>query len=451
MFVFGTGLLLRIALIARFPLVFGGDSMLRLLHPDRIFTAHQLPLLQIIVAAVWKIAPDYVAVMCAMAAIGAGVGVAFYLLARDFFDHRAAIAGALLMSVEPLVAAHSIVPYQESLMLLCVLMAFHYFYGDRYWLSAIWIASGCFTRYEAWIAALVLAVAYWWGPGRYRMRLAGFAFLVGPAVWMLYQRGLAPEGTYVIEWSLNPARLMRWVYLAYITAKFTPVIVLALSVAGIWFVWRDRAKRLWPLIAFVVLFSIALLFSAHGERFDPIRRVASREAHIWMAAVIFLAALAIEKLPRWGLILAAVGVASGAWGTYNYVAREAADPRLQLAYRLARFLHREMKPTDRVLILSPPWDRAVLYFYLERARETGGEAGYQAAVRNLAETADTSPPDFQRTVVHSRNRRQLSYEPQGCMDWIAVWSDYVSPPEIKPINTLRVEELSVKIAKRDCR
>src|SRR3954447_22572240 len=93
--IFGFGLILRLALIARFPLIFGGDPMNRMLHRDRILVSPQLPLLQMVVAGVSEITTNYVAVMCAMAAIGAGAGVAFYLLARDFFDERTAFWSGL--------------------------------------------------------------------------------------------------------------------------------------------------------------------------------------------------------------------------------------------------------------------------------------------------------------------------------------------------------------------
>src|SRR5579862_3604510 len=280
--IFGFGLFLRLALIARFPVIFGGDPMVRLLERDRILVSHQLPLLQLIIAAISRVTLNYLAVQCAMAAIGAMVGVAFYLLARDLVEERAAFLAGLIMTTAPMVAAHSIVPYQESLMLVCVLLAFHYFYAQRYAASSIWLALGCMTRFEAWIAAPVLAAAYLWRSGRRPVEIAKGLALFGwaPVAWMLFRRGLAPEGSYVIEPSFTAARFMRWVYLAYITGKFMPIVVLALGFAGLWFLWRERAKllrRLWPLIVFVAMFSIAILFSAHGEQADPEGRVASRE------------------------------------------------------------------------------------------------------------------------------------------------------------------------------
>jgi len=456
--IFGFGMGLRLALIARFPVIFGGDPMLRLLHRDRVLISHQLPLLQLVIVAISQVTLNYIVVMSAMAAIGAMVGVAFYLLARDLVEEPAAFLAGLMMTTAPMVAAHSIVPYQESLMLVCVLLAFHYFYAERYLVSSIWLALGCLTRFEAWIAAPVLAAAYLWRRGWKPAEMARAVVLFGwaPLAWMTFRRGLAPEGSYVVDLHFNFARLMRWVYLGYITAKFLPVIVLALGLAGVWFLWRDRAKwvpRVWPLALFVAMFSVAILFSAHGEPVDPNGRVASREAHMWMAAVVLLATVALEQAGRYRLPLAAVGIAAGMWGADRYVAREASEPRVDLSYRLAKFFDRELQPGERALILSKPWDRSVYDYYLQEARETGGESGYRAAVRNLAEIADLSPPDYQRTLVHSRfDHSRLLYESTGCTEWIAVWSDdALAPRDVPPaVETLRAANLSVRISKRVC-
>src|SRR5207249_282549 len=107
--------------------------------------------------------------------------------------------------------------------------------------------------------------------------------------------------------------------------------------------------------------------------------------HLWIAAVVLMAAIALEKLERFRAPIAAAAIIFGTWGTYQYVKREASDPQILLSYRLAKFFDRELQPGERVLILAPPWPNRFADFYLERARATGGEEGYQAARRNLAE------------------------------------------------------------------
>jgi hypothetical protein len=447
--VFAAGLVLRFGLIAKFPVIFGGDPMVRLLHRDKVFISHQLPLLQAIVHAISLVTHDYVMVQIAMAVIGAMAGVAFYWLARDLVAEPAAFWAALMLTTNPLIAAESIVPFQESLMLLLIFLAFHFFYTDRVEFASLALGLACLTRFEAWIAAPVLAVAYWHRTRDWRGVLwFGWA----PVAWLIYQRGLAPAGTYVVESHITIARLMRWVYLAYITAKFTPVIVLALGAIGLWFLWKNPGR--WaPLIAFFGLFVMALLFSAHGDWPDPERRVASREAHLWIAAVVLMSAIAMEKLTRFRDAIAAAAVILGAWGAYEYVKREASDPQIHLSYRLAKFFDAALQPGERALILAPPWPSHVFDFYLERARATGGEAGYQAALRNLA-ASDQSPPAYQRTLVHSRfDRDRLVAESQSCTPWVAVWSDYGTPPTDLPAPriVLRAGDRSVRVIRRECR
>lgn len=449
--IFAVGLTLRLDLIAKFPLIFGGDPMVRMIHRDSILISHQLPLLQLIVFALARVTHNYVVTMCAMALIGAAVGTAFYLLARDLVDENTAFWAALLTATNPFLVSYSIVPFQESLMLAALLFAFHFYYADQPMASSLCLALACFTRFEAWAAAPVLALAY----GRKKGILQGLAlFGWAPAAWLIYQRGLAPAGSYVVESHLTAARLMRWVYLGYITVKFTPAIVIALALAGAWLLWRDRWwPRAWPLIAFLGLFTVALLFSAHGDLPDPERRIASREAHIWIAAVLILAAIALEKIARYRVAIALAGILFGIWGSYRFVVNEAADPRLQLSYRLARFFDHTFEPDQRALILSPPWPPNTFEFYLQRAKETGGDAGYQAAVRNLAD-ADMSPPDYQRTLIHSRfDRDRLLPSANQCTEWIAVWSDYASPPrDLPPPQTvLRSGGLAVRISRRACK
>ncbi len=448
--IFGVGLLLRLALIAKFPLIFGGDPMVRMIHRDTILISHQLPALQLIVFGISHLTHDYVVTMCVMALIGAAVGPAFYLLARDLVDEKATFWAAMLAATNPFLAGYSIVPFQESLMLVAILLAFHFYYQDRPIWSSVCLALACFTRFEAWAAAPVLAFAYGRKKGFAKaLALYGWA----PALWLIYQRGLAPAGSYVIEAHLSFARLMRWVYLGYITVKFTPLIVIALGVGGAWLFWRDRwRQRTWPLVTFLALFTVALLFSAHGDWPDPERRIASREAHLWIAALLILAAIALQRFTRYRVAIAIAGILFGSWGAYRLVATEAADPRLQLSYRLAKFFDHSLDPGQRALILSPPWPPHTFEFYLQRARETGGEAGYAAAIRNLAD-ADMSPPDYQRTLIHSRfDRDRLVPSSDTCTEWVAVWSDYAASPRDLPAPEaiLRSKDLAVRISRRVC-
>lgn len=452
--VFIAGLVLRFALIARFPLIFGGDPMLRMIQRDRVLISHQLPLLQMIVFGTARITHNYLITMVMMAIIGALVGAAFYLLARDLVEERTAFLAALLIATNPFLTGYSIVPFQESLMLALLLFAFHFLYTEQMLTASVCLGLACLTRFEAWAAAPVFVAAFVWKRGVSVSNLSRALVMYGcvPLVWIFFRRGLAPAGSYVVECHVTMARFMRWIYLGYITLKFTPVIVIVLSLFGLWIFWQERwVKRLWPLVVFLALFTIALLFSAHGDLPDPERRIASREATLWIAGVSVLAALALDRLPRYRIALATAGALFGIWGSYRFVEREAANPHLSLSYRLAKFFDAELQPGERALILAPPWPTVVFESYLERARKTGGQAGYEAAVKSLADS-DMSPPSYQRMLIHSRfDRSRFLSTPGPCMEWVAVWSDFGPTPDPLPPNaTLSAEGLYVRISRRTC-
>ena len=427
---------------------------MRMIQRDRVLISHQLPLLQFIVFGIAKVTYNYLITMVIMAVIGAVVGVAFYLLARDLFNEPAAFAAALLIATNPFLTGNSIVPFQESLMLALLVFAFHFLYAEESWPASVCLGLACLTRFEAW-AAVPVFIAFFLsrrGPSLATLGRAIVAFGWAPLGWMIFRRGLAPQGSYVIESHVTVARLMRWVYLGYITVKFTPVIVIALSLFGLWLFWRDHwIRRLWPLAAFVALFTIALLFSAHGDLPDPERRIASREATLWIAGVSLLAAIALNRLTRYRLALTAIGVLFGIWGSYRFVKREASDPHLLLSYRLAKFFDAALQPGEKALILAAPWPRQVFDSYLQRARETGGQAGYEAALSNLADS-DRSPPDYQRMLIHSKFDRERFLSSSGeCSQWVAVWSDFKHPPDSFAAKaTLSAGDLSVRISQRAC-
>jgi hypothetical protein len=100
--------------------------------------------------------------------------------------------------------------------------------------------------------------------------------------------------------------------------------VLLLAGAGAWRLYRDRSSigwRLWAQIAFVTLFTITVLFSAHGVPPDPERYVTSREAHLLIYFILLVAALGLVQLPRWGPAMVGLGVVLGIGGAFLVRAR----------------------------------------------------------------------------------------------------------------------------------
>jgi hypothetical protein len=83
--------------------------------------------------------------------------------------------------------------------------------------------------------------------------------------------------------------------------------------------------------------------------------------------------------------------------------------------------------------MATPISPAMLNFYLERGRENGGERGFRAAQYLLA-TMDTTPLDFQRTLIHSRLGRnrlwpypQLPKRPTGSPCGMILFHSSVAP------------------------
>jgi len=211
-------------------------------------------------------------------------GIGLYRVVGDLFGERWAVPAALLFVTNPFFLALSTVPYQESLMMAGLLFAFHFFYRERWWAASLALAMACLTRYEAWAAAPVLALVYVLRKDRSLIGCLKGGLLFGwmPALWILTHRGLSTPGSFVIESRISIWRLQRYAYIGWITDKNTQLTVLALAAIGGWRLHKDRSLidwRLWTQIAFVVLFLISVLFSAHGVMPDPERYVSARGLH----------------------------------------------------------------------------------------------------------------------------------------------------------------------------
>jgi hypothetical protein len=378
-----------------------------------------------------------------MALSGAAAGVAFYALACSLLGRTPGLQAALFFASSPFVLAFSIVPYQEILMLAGLFAAF-YFAFDRRWIAAsLCLALACLTRYESWLACPVLMAAFLHERGFRPLEIARAALLFGwaPLGWMAFHAGVTPEGTYAAEASFSIERLFRYVYLGWITVKNTPPPVLLLAGFGVWAFWRqglaaDRRYRL--LAAFVALFLIGVLLSAHGERDQPERFVTAREAHILLAAVVLLAGIGLRMLPRYRWAFVAASCLVGLWMAYGFVANETSQPPFALSMEAARYLDEHVGPSESVVVLAQPLPRDLLARYLDQAERSGGPAGRERAVELLLDL-DNSPPNYQRILVHSRLTKQRlrsmaslpgDLVPQGAAppravpDWVVAWSDF---------------------------
>lgn len=454
------GFLLRVAIILVYPIVWGGDTVIRLYDRYRLVKAHQLPMLQVLIAAVSHVSMNPLLVQFLMAVIGAIAGLGFYLLAADFCGEAWAFLAALLFVSHPYILAVSTVPFQEILALAGLIFAFHFFFKDRFAAASLCLSIACLTRFEAWAACPALALAYFLRKER------GFAgaikavllFAWMPALWILSHHGLTSAGHYAVETFGSIWRLQRLVYLGWITTKFTQFPVLLLALATSWRMFRDRSSidwRIWVQIGFLAAFLIAVLFSAHGVMPDPERYVTSREAHFAMLFILLLAAMELPRWGRWSRPVVALSVILGVAEAFWYVRGQVHLPEVQAAWQVARFLDHSIQPGQRVLLLTRPVEEEDAQLFLDKARETGGEKGLRQARLELHEVART-PPDYQRTVVYSRlPREDLLATPSGCAEWVAVWSDYPDAARVlvgeDPVKIIHSGPKSVAILRHPCK
>ena len=444
--IFVFALVLRVWLIHVYPVIFGTDTVLRLVNRDRIVDGHQLPLLPAALHYLAYLSDDATAARCMMAAFGALACAGFFLLMRDLVDPLAAGGAALLFAVHPFLTALSIVPFQEIPMLALLLFAFHSFNEGRVAAASVWLALAAMTRFESWAACPVLAAA--WALQRPReKRLAGVVqgcllFGWAPLAWIVFRRGLAPAGSYVVEASISPERLWRYVYLGWIVVKNTPVPALVLAALGVAALIRERRwrePRVAVLEAFFAVFLLAIPFSAHGLLQNPERLVTAREATLPLAAILLACGFGLTwrsaTVRGFAWALAAAGLGLGLWGTSRYIARETAAPDLQLSYRLAQYLDRAVGPGERAVVLAKPMDPAGIRFFVDSAQRTGGAQAREAALRELRST-DTASFEYLCTLAYSHLGRQrlrtlsqseFSNPPVWTgppPEWVALWSDF---------------------------
>ena len=339
------GLLVRIAFVQAHPAIYGGDTLARMMNADRILLAYQLPLLQLLVYLVNLASSDPLLIRYLMSVIGALAGAAFYLLSDSLLDRPTARLASLFFIFNPFLLVHSIVPYQEILMLLflclglyCILQCtsvppwtsghlrgVHEIEGHtkiplapslskeeepRFqpnigWAS-LFLGLACLTRYEAWVITAAAGLYY----ARlqlsahpspcYLRSLSKMIALFGwaPLLWILLHRGVSPQGTYVLEGLATWSRLWRIPYVTTMTLVHAGPVVCVLAILGLWS-FRRQLLLMNPGIQMVlstaVLLMLSLVFSAHGVAPDPQRYVTDREAHWFVLFSFWAAALGLSE------------------------------------------------------------------------------------------------------------------------------------------------------------
>ena len=367
-----------------YPPIFGGDTVLRLANRDKILLAYQLPLLQAFIYGISQVFSGVLAVRYFMALTGALAAVGFYKLTADFVGDRAALWAALLFASNPFLIQLSIVPFQEVPMLAALLFAFHFFFRRNLPATSVFLGLACLTRYEAWMAAPVLVVAHYARSNRSPLEGLKALALFGwaPLGWFLLHHGFSSPGTFVVELPQSFSRLVRYIYLGWITVKNTPIPALLLSVWGVWRIWKAGLRKqtdFLVLLVFLTLFAIGILFSAHGEEPNPERFVTAREAHLIIAAAVFCTGFALTEGRKVAIFLAFAGIVLGVVDAHRFIARDTSQPAIRLSYELAQFLDSTVKEPGRIAMLVKPFPQIAVQDYLDKVMRRGGTKGLARA------------------------------------------------------------------------
>lgn len=354
--VFLLGLSVRVAFIHSEPAIYGGDPLVRIMNADRVVLAYQLPLLQLLIYLVNLISRDPQWIRHLMGTLGALAGAAFYLLSATLLDRPVARLASLFFVFNPFLLVHSIVPYQEILMLLLLCLGLSCLLhpaqsmtssthtsagtihpwtrgdirggqengghsnlpltpslckeGDRCiaWAS-LFLGLACLTRYEAWVitAAAGLYHLKTRFAGRYTLNtlwlfvrtmiLFGWA----PLFWILLHHGVSPQGTYVLEEPATWARLWRIPYIIAMSMYHVGPIVGCLALPGLLIFWKQSLLKklgIQTVLAAAALLLLSLVFSAHGVDPDPQRYVTDREAHWFVLFPFWAASLGLTDFQR---------------------------------------------------------------------------------------------------------------------------------------------------------
>jgi hypothetical protein len=412
----------------RYPIIYGGDTVLRLVNFPKIHLGYQLPLLQILIhyALSWFYDPKSIFLLMALVsgAACAGLHALTFGITRD---RRAAWLAAIFYATHPFILYYSRVPYQEPLLLAAVFWGFYFLFRPAsragLLLTSMFFGAACLTRYEGWIASLSAALYIIWLAAEEQTKLR-FRYIIkvallfgwGPALWIIWNKGLSPGGTFVLDLGFHWARLYRSYFVAKSALWWTESAVVLLALVGIARCWLDvrsrRDRRIHLLMGFLILFLAAMVFSGHGIEPDAERMVTEREAFIPIGLLVLWAGIGGSMLltnfqtgfahagwQRLVIPLLILFMAAGYSLNRAMVRMSAAhaDPELKTAYDVAQYL---AVLRARALVFAAPMPDEGMQNFLQNAEKSGGQRGLLNAQRILDEM-ETTPLDYQRILMYS--------------------------------------------------
>ncbi len=343
---------LRAALIAVYPFVYGGDPIIRLIESDRILISYQLPGLQVVIFSVHALGGGVVWSRLAVAAFSALAAAGLCRLVALRWSRGVAVLSGLIFACNPYVVYFSAVPYQFPLVLAAVHWGLYFYLRrdadaripSRIALCSMCVGIACLTRYEAWIFAVCLAVAWVLSPKRRQgtqdqslalRALIGVAlFGWGPITWLAFHRAITPPGTFVIGGIDEWGQLLRPLTTGAILLGLSGPLIVAVSMVGLGSVWRELRgpRRAWWIfgLAWLACSSIALVFSAHPVEppsprltvlleflgIDPTSGmfVTPREGHLYVSLLSIVAALGVARIAEGGRRNSAFSIQHSAFG-----------------------------------------------------------------------------------------------------------------------------------------
>ncbi len=255
---------LRLALILRYPLLYDGDALGRWLGRAHPFDSPWVPLFQVCIYVLTRLADSILAVRLLSAFFGATATLAFWRLLRRAFGPAVAYLGGLLLALDPLFILFSIVPYQEGLFLTlaCLALWLALTPGAPHWVwLALLVGLAALTRYEGWLLALLIWLLLIWRARRartLRWRFAAASALAlawAPLLWIAVQRNVSPTGVETLDPTLDLASLSTTLEAMWPTWQVNlGILGGALALGGLLWLGRQawRGSELaWLLLAFL--------------------------------------------------------------------------------------------------------------------------------------------------------------------------------------------------------
>ncbi|SRR5579883_818353 len=425
------GLALRLALIWRYPLLYDGDAYGRWLDRDHPFDSPWVPLFQVCIYLLTRLADSILAVRLLSAFFGATAALCFWLLLRRAFGPAAAYLGALLLALNPLFVLFSIVPYQEGLFFtlafLALWLALAVGAARWRWLALV-VGLAALTRYEGWLLAVLLWLLFLWRrrrAGALTWRFAaGSALALGwaPLLWVLVNRNVGPYGAQTLAPTLDPASLPAT--LGALWPEWSLHLGLIgglLALAGLgWMGWRAaRGSELaWLLLGFLLgdLLILAFLrpFSPNNLRLPllslPVLLAGmaglAGDAAIKIAAMGLRPAHRLEPTRRFILgssILVTIGLL--VWLVPVSVQRAAGyDTLVRPAYLAADDLPRTLPSDATIALVGSGRD---FFAFLVYARQ----AGWQGTPIALMPTATNTPALLEAALAAAHAQLLVIYGP----------------------------------------